>query len=275
MSARALARDISRGLNEAGIDDAALEAELLIRHAGGLTRVQFLADMALDDDGAARARAMAARRLEHEPSAYITGAREFYGRIFEVTEAVLIPRPETEMLVEAVIAELRMCPGALVADTGTGSGCVAISIATGRRDVGSTIGVDRSNAALALARRNAMAHGAHVSFVQGDLATALRRADIVVANLPYIATGDIEALQPEVRDWEPRLALDGGPDGLDLFRRLVEDCGHRLRPGLLALEVGFGQAREVESLCRAAGACTAEVRRDLASIERVVIARWR
>ena len=135
------------------------------------------------------------------------------------------------------------------------------------------VGIDVSEHALTVAQRNARRHAARVRFIHGDLLTPFARADIVLANLPYIPTSGIASLQPEVRDWEPRLALDGGEDGLDLIRRLIDDCTARIRPKLLAMEVGLGQAAAVADYCGQNGALTETVR-DLAGIERVVCARW-
>lgn len=157
-------------------------------------------------------------------------------------------------------------------DIGTGTGCIAVSVALhapGAR----VIATDISPAALAVARRNRERHGAKVQFLAGDLASPIRHADIILANLPYIPTDDVRALEPEVRDFEPIVALDGGPDGLSLIRRLIDDCASRLRPRLLALEVAYGQAQSAETYAKQRGART-EVLKDLAGIDRVVCARW-
>jgi release factor glutamine methyltransferase len=273
--ARSFARDLAPRLKAAGVPDALFEAELITRAAGGLSRAQYLAGEALDDEAERRARSLADRRLQREPTAYVTGYREFYGRLFRVTPDVLIPRPETELLVDVVLAELREVPSAVVADVGTGSGCIATSIALERPKGGRTIAIDRSVAALAVATENARHHRAAVACVLGDLAAPLRQADIIVANLPYIPSAEIADLQREVRDWEPRIALDGGIDGLALVRRLVEDCASRLRPSFLALEIGLGQAQEVADLLQSRGDGAMEIHKDLAGIERVVTARWR
>ncbi len=247
-----------------------MEAELLVREAAGLTRAAYFGDLPPAPGWETRLAALLDRRLGREPLAGILCRREFYGLEFEVGPAVLVPRPESELLVEVALAEIRA--GDIVVDVGTGSGCLAVSIAV-RAPQATVVGVDLSRPALALARRNAARHRATCSLVAGDLLAGIRRADVVVANLPYIPTAAIPALQPEVRDWEPRTALDGGPDGLTLIRRLVADCGSRLRPRLLALEVGLGQASAVNTLCREQGAAT-DVLPDLTGIERVVRARW-
>jgi release factor glutamine methyltransferase len=278
MSAWAAAREAALQLREAGIDEASFEAEYLARVASGLDRARFFAGADLDPEAADRFAMAVGRRLAREPAAYIAGEREFAGRWFEVTPDVLVPRPETELLVEIGVNEAERWLSArpierpVVVDVGTGSGCIAVAVALSAPRA-RVIGLDVSAGTLAVASRNASKHDARITLVRADLLTSIRRADIVLANLPYIPTADIAALDPEVRDWEPGTALDGGPDGLAFIRRLISDCGARLRPTLLALEVGIGQAGAVGALARAAGAVTS-VRCDLAGIERVVIARW-
>ena len=277
MNARAAASQTTPLLRAAGIPDAAFEAELLVRAAGGLTRTEFFARVELSNTAQRRMDALVARRLAREPFAYIDGKREFYGLDFEVTPAVLVPRPETELLVEIGIEAVRARPGATVLDIGTGSGCVAIAVAHTLSSQGVTarfIGTDLSASALAVASRNAATNGVAVEFVNSDLASAVGHTDVVLANLPYIPSAQIVWLEPEVRQWEPRLALDGGDDGLDLVRRLILDCDRRLRPTLLAVEVGAGQALAVASWSSALAGCSATVSKDLAGIERVVSFRW-
>jgi release factor glutamine methyltransferase len=272
VNARAAARIVAANLAEAGIPEAQFEAELLVRMAGSLTRSQYFANPELRTDASATLCRLLERRLAREPTAYISGTREFYGLDFTVTPAVLIPRPETELLVDLALSELESAPAATVVDVGTGSGCVAIAIAANAPNA-RVIALDLSRNALSVAQRNAARHAPRVQFVRSNLASALRGAEIVVANLPYIPTAGIPELDPEVARWEPRLALDGGQDGLDLVRELVTDCAERLRPRLLALEVGLGQAPRVACLGRSAGA-KVETIRDLAGIERVVCLRW-
>lgn len=272
MNARAAAAAVRGELSAAGVPDAAFEAELLVRNATGLTRAGFFSDPRVDPAALNAIGVLSDRRVNREPLAYLSGHREFYGLDFMVAPGVLIPRPETELLVEIALREMRDRPGSIVADIGTGSGCVAAAISVNAR--GSVVtATDRSAEALAVATVNWAALGAAVAAVRCDLAAALGRADVIVANLPYIPTEMLGTLEPEVRDWEPRAALDGGPDGLQLVRRLIDDCGSRLRPRLLALEVMAGQAPNVASYAAAAGARVA-AQRDLAGIERVVTARW-
>lgn len=273
MSLQAAARSALSALERAGVADARFEAELLARHAARIDREHYFRAEIHDPRALKRFACAIDRRVRREPAAYITRSREFFGLSLRVSHDVLIPRPETELLVEAVLAAIPDEPSPSVVDVGTGSGAVAVAVAV-HAPGAMVVATDCSLPALRVARKNARAHGAHISFMRTDLAAAVGVADIVVANLPYIPAEDIASLEPEVRDWEPRLALDGGADGLDLVRRLIRDCGGRLRPRLLALEVGFGQAERVAGLCRLAGA-EADVRPDLAGIPRAVLASWR
>jgi release factor glutamine methyltransferase len=269
-------------LAEAGIDDAGLEAEVLLRHALGMSRETLLAnlDQPLQTEGSCTFESLIERRLAHEPTAYITGRREFFGLDIEVTPAVLIPRPETELLVEAAIDVAkprgRIRRGPVIADVGTGSGAVAVALAltVPRSDV---YGIDISLEALDVARRNAARHGVanRVLFYRGDLLTPLPEfVDVIVANLPYVPTAEWRRLPPEIRDHEPRGALDGGPDGLDAIRALLVEAPAFLRPrGCVCIEFGFGQAEAVRELARGSlPEHAVEVRRDLAGVERVLMA---
>jgi release factor glutamine methyltransferase len=270
-----------RRLKEAGIEDSDLEAEVLLRHALGVDRARLFACLQepLPDDAQKRFEAYVGRRLKHEPTAYITGRREFFGLELEVTPAVLIPRPETEILVEAAIEVARprgrIRRGAVMADVGTGSGAIAIALATSvpRSDV---YAIDMSPEAIAIAERNVERHGVsdRVMVLRGDLLSPLPEfVDVVIANLPYVPSADIQSLAPEVRDHEPRRALDGGPDGLDLIRRLVAEAPRYLRPnGCVCLEFGDGQAEAVVRLSREAfPGMRVQLRKDLAGRERVVV----
>lgn len=272
MNLREAAERARRQLEQAGVPEAQFEAEHLARHASGLSRAQYFAGAEPSADAESRLAEATVRRVAREPAPYITGTREFYGRSFAVGPGVLVPRPETELLVDLALAELDDDPWLRVVDIGTGSGVIAVSIGAERPGV-FVAGIDISSHALAYARENARRHAPHVRLIRGDLAVPIGRADIVLANLPYIPADDIDALEPEVSKWEPRVALDGGPDGLAIIRRLVADCGQRLRPRVLALEVGYGQAADVALLLEAAGASTSTIQ-DLAGIDRVVVGRW-
>jgi len=273
MSARAAAAEARATLAAAGIEDASFEAELLTREAANLGRASYFAGAELPGEARPLLEEWVQRRAgTREPLAYITGHREFYGREFALGPGVLVPRPETELLVELALAELSLDGSALVVDVGTGSGAIAVSVAAERPGAG-VVGIDASGFALSVAARNAELHAPAVELLCGHLLTAVGRADVVLANLPYIPTGELGGLQPEVSRWEPRLALDGGPDGLSVIRELVDDCAMRLRPRLLALEVGFGQAATLCDELRQR-ALRPTVVKDLAGIDRVVCLRW-
>jgi release factor glutamine methyltransferase len=272
VSLRAAARELAEQFRAAGVPEPEFEAELLARRVAGVDRAAYFAGAPLTDDAAAQLTKLGTARLDRQPAAYLFGDREFYGLSFLVGPGVLVPRPETEMLVEFGLAELQANPRAVVVDVGTGSGCVAVSVAA-TSPTGTVIATERSTVALGYSRQNAARHAPRVRLVQADLASPIERADVVLANLPYIPAGEIDALEPEVSKHEPRIALDGGGDGLGLIRRLVSDCAQRLRPSLLALEVGFGQASQVAALFEGTGA-TVSVHRDLSGIDRIVAARW-
>ncbi len=273
MKARAAAARIRTRLEAARIPDAAFEAELLTRHASGLSRGAFFADACLGAGAEERLDALLTRRLRREPTSYLTGVREFHGVELIVGEGALIPRPETELLVEIGVAEAERIAGATVLDVGTGCGAIAIAVARGA-PAAQVVATDVSARALRFASRNVARCGVAVSLRWSSLAGGVEQADVVLANLPYLPTDDIAELQPEVSQWEPRIALDGGDDGLDLVRALLTDCAERLRPQLAAFEVGLGQAREVAALVESHGA-EAGIVPDLAGHERVVTARWR
>jgi release factor glutamine methyltransferase len=264
-----LARGRER-LRAAGCDTPELDAELLLADALGVDRASLVADLrrVLSEPEARSFEQHLARRVHREPVAYILGRRGFRFLELAVDSRVLVPRPETELLVEAAL-ELR--PGARVVDVGTGSGAVALALKQERPDLDVT-GTDISAAGLAVARHNARRLGLEVAFRQADLLDGADGSwDAVVANLPYVAERDLDGLEPEISRHEPRMALAGGDDGLDLLRRLAQQAA-----GIpwVALEVGAGQAAAVAGLLRALGAAKVEVRRDLAGIERVVLARF-
>lgn len=272
MNARTTARAAAPRLAAAGVEDAAFEAELLVRSAAGISRAAYFAGADLDAGAARRAEAWIERRAQREPAPYITGEREFYGRPFAVGPGVLVPRPETELLVELGLAELDGDPGVTIIDVGTGSGAVAVSLAAERPDA-KVVATEISPAAGAFAAENTHRHAPALPIILCDLASAVGRAGVVLANLPYIPSWEIQALEPEVSKWEPLVALDGGDDGFALIRRLVADCADRLRPRLLALEVAFGQANSVADILRDAGVGSWFVK-DLRGIDRIVCARW-
>lgn len=272
MNAREAAAAAAERLAAAGVEDARFEGELLTRESAGIDRATFFLDPAVPGDALERLEGWVERRTAREPAQYITGHREFFGRDFAVGPGVLIPRPETELLVELALAELDARAGSIVAEIGTGSGAVAVSVAA-ERPGAAVLATDISGDAMRFAAANSARHAPGLGLVRGDLAAPIRRADVVLANLPYIPTWEIDALEPEVSKWEPRVALDGGDDGFALIRRLVADCAERLRPRLLALEVGYGQAAAVGEIIRIHGPEPWFVK-DLAGIDRIVCARW-
>jgi release factor glutamine methyltransferase len=211
------------------------------------------------------------RRAQGEPVAYLTGEREFYGRPFRVTPAVLIPRPDTELLVDMALERVPRDAAARVLDMGTGSGCVAIAIAA-ERPRAKVLALDRSTEALAVARRNAVElRVGNVAFLESDWFEALghERFDVIVSNPPYVASGDPHLTQDDVR-FEPRKALEAGADGLDGLRRIIrEGLGHLAPGGWLLVEHGYEQADKARSLLLASGYGEIFSARDLAGIERV------
>ena len=223
--------------------------------------------------------ALVDRRATHEPVAYITGVREFYGRVFRVAPATLIPRPETEGLVEWAIQVAGASYAGLIVDVGTGSGCIAISLAL-EMPAARVVATDVSAAALDVARMNAKALGAaNVEFhlvTDEFFPSNLPPADLVVANPPYVAERDRESLSHDVRNFEPQAALFGGEDGLDVIRALVPAAARALADGgALLMEIGAGQAAAVSGIVAAAGFTLEAIRPDLQGIPRVVVAHRR
>ena len=279
MRPRDLVARIAARLAAAGIENARSEAWLLLAAATGRERAALIAG-APETLGAvqqARLDELVRRRCAREPLAYILGEKEFWSLRFKVGPAVLIPRPETETVVEAVLAQLpeRDRPLRLL-DLGTGSGCLLLALlselphATG-------LGVDDSSAALALAGRNAERLGlaARADFRQGRWGAGLREPfDVIVSNPPYVAERDWDGLQPEIRQFEPKAALVAGSDGLAAYRALAPECARLLaQGGVCALEIGFGQGDAVAALLATQGLMLTERRRDLAGIERCLVAR--
>lgn len=257
--------------------EARLEARVLAAFAWGVTPAWLIAhdtDLVHPED-AARFDALLGRRRAGEPVAYLTGAREFYGRAFEVSPDVLIPRPDTELLVERALARMPPDRGVDVLDLGTGSGCIAITLAL-ERPAARVTATDRSSAALAVARRNAARLGADIAWRSGDWFQGLdaRQFDVIVSNPPYVATGDAHLRDGDVR-FEPPGALAAGPDGLDDLRQLCASAPDHLRPGgWLLLEHGYDQAETVRDLLEAAGLVAIDTWFDLAGQARVSGGQW-
>jgi release factor glutamine methyltransferase len=270
-------KEAAARLAEAGIDGAPREARLLLQAAADIpvaTQVAF-PEREIDAAALAGCRELVARRAGREPMAHILGRREFWSLSFKVTADTLDPRPDSETLVQAVLGQIpdRSAPLRLV-DFGTGTGCLLLALlhelprATG-------LGVDASAAALAVAQENADALelGSRASFHCGDWDDGIAPVfDIVLSNPPYIPSGDIANLQPEVASFEPRLALDGGPDGLDAYRRLAPAAARLLLPGgLAAFEIGLGQGESVMAIGQAAGLRHIATALDLGAVQRCVL----
>lgn len=257
---------------QAEIESARLDAELLIAHAIGRDRVYLYThfDQPLSPEERERARELVQARLAGTPCAYLTGQREFYSLTLEVDRSVLIPRPETELLVDWVRAHV--VAGGRVVDVGTGSGAIALAVRSTRPDL-AVLATDCAEDSLAVARRNAARLALSVEFFAGDLLAGVPRTPpfaAVLANLPYIPSGQVAGLAVEVRS-EPHRALDGGPDGLDLVRRLIDDAPAYLAPGgHIALEIGAGQAPAVCAFLNEHSWRNVSAHRDLAGIERLV-----
>jgi len=261
---------------ERGIDSPRLEAEILLACALGIRRIDLYVrhDQIVDDAGRARFRDMVRRRQEGCPTAHIVGKKEFYSLDFAVSPATLIPRPDTELLVDEALRQAKPLTEPLIADIGTGTGCVAVALAH-RLPKARIVAVDISPEALETARGNATRLGVadRVDFRLGDLLAPLAglRPDLIVSNPPYIPTNDIAGLDPGVRDHEPALALDGGPDGLRVIERLAEQALSLLAPGgRLLVEIGAGQEEGARGVLTSAGFTVESVRKDGGGHPRVV-----
>jgi len=292
MNASLVAADVSLGelrrrartvLKAAGIANPAREADWLLAHALGLPSHALLleGERTVSARQAERSWALIRRRAAREPLQYLLGTQEFRGLDMAVTPDVLIPRPETELLVEEILRIIADIRSPRLADVGTGSGCLAVAVVRERPDA-TVYALDISAPALAVARANAIRHGTfdRIRFIQTDLLGAFSvRArecfDVIVSNPPYIPVDELEGLQPEVARYEPRVALAAGSDGLTYHRRLLKEAPMLLKPGgCLIMELGAGQADSVMSLTRSNGAYDSVVcRKDAAGIERVLVAR--
>lgn len=278
---RSLLREGVARLDAAGLPTARQDAEWLLASILGGARVELYLEprRGVDPAAAERYRALVDRRAEHEPLQYLLGFEEFRGLRLSVTPDVLIPRPETEGLVSWAVEILSAQPATVVADIGTGSGAIACALAAALPDA-EILAVDRSLAALTVAGDNVRALGlsARVRLVAGDLLAPLGSLqgglDMIVANPPYLPSAVIHTLPREVSGFEPRLALDGGPDGLQVIRRIVVGAPAVLRPGgWLLMEIGEDQAGPLASLMAAEGLSGIAARRDLRGVERYIAGR--
>ena len=268
-----------RALTDAGVEEAGTEARLLLAAAAGKSTAEFLRDIRLypPEDFPPIAEAYLRRRLSGEPAAYIAGCWEFHGLELEVDPHTLIPRSDTEVVTDAAIEFLRKRPGARVLDLCTGSGCIALALAAAVKDC-RVVAADIDRAALAVARRNALKTRLHqrVMLVEADALAdppaMLGSFDLIISNPPYIPAAEIETLDTSVKDFEPRLALDGGSDGLDFYRAIFARWSKILKPGgCLALECGEEQMDALLRMGEAAGLHDPAVHRDTGDTERAVL----
>jgi release factor glutamine methyltransferase len=277
-------REAAEALRTSGVDDARREAGSLLSHALARDRAFLIthADERLTAAQLGPYRSLVSRRAAGEPLQYIRGTQEFYGLDFEVTPDVLIPRPETELLVETALGLLKDADSPLLCDVGTGSGCIAVTLLHERRDA-RAVALDVSPAALRVAERNAARWQVadRISLLVSDCFDALAsveqegtRFDLVASNPPYVAERDLEGLQGEVREHEPHVALTPGGDGLSVIRRLIAESPRRLKPGgHLLLEIGFDQDECVAALIDPRVWTLLDIRLDLQGIPRTVVLR--
>ncbi len=279
MTAQDKLKKLSALFESAGIDDATKEAEMLVAGLLGISKVDLLLkNIPLTAAQAEQLDALAARRASGEPMQYILGYVEFYGLTIHVGPGVLIPRPETELLVEQVIKDRGQKPedreqGKLdILDLCTGSGCIALALAN-NFPYAQVYGVDRSDAALKYATKNAAANSINnVRLLSGDLYSPVKgmRFDLIVSNPPYIPKDDIHTLQKEITDHEPVSALDGGIDGLDFYRRILAEAHLYLKTGgMVVLEIGIDQAKDIKQLAEDAGFGNIRFIKDYSGIERI------
>jgi release factor glutamine methyltransferase len=272
----ALAQAITH-LRNKGVESPRLDAELLVAHVLGANRAMVLAwpDRRLTPKQLTLYRELTARRAAREPLAYIVGRREFFGLDFAVDARVLIPRPETELLVERALELAQRWPAPRIADVGAGSGAIAVSLAV-HLPQATVYALDESAEALALVADNARRHSVagRVHCLVGDLLAPLcGPVDLIAANLPYVTTGEWQELAPEIRDHEPRAALDGGPDGLAFTRRLLATAVPHLRPGgAILVEIGASQGAAAIALANVHfPRAEVQLQQDYAGLDRLVV----
>ena len=269
-----------RTLQAAGIEEAALDARLLLEAVCGTDRNDLLVhgEQPVAPEAEEKYLNWIRQRAEHIPLQQLTGEQGFMGVTFAVNEHVLIPRQDTEILVEEVLKELH--DGMRILDMCTGSGCILLSLLHYSNDC-EGLGVDLSADALEVAGRNVLKvltpeKAEHAHFLQSDLFEKVEgKFEIIVSNPPYIASAEVEKLMPEVRDHEPRMALDGTEDGLHFYRRIIEEAGkHLVSSGMLFFEIGYDQGQAVSELMRTEGYCEVQVMQDYAGLDRVVLGTY-
>jgi len=274
-------RETGRFFDHAGIEEPIREAEALVRHALSIDTMRIYKDNPLigeQEEGILEE--MLRRRADREPLQYITGYVDFLGLRIVVGSGVLIPRPETEIMAEEAMKRITHHASRItVLDLCTGSGCIALSLAKEFPDA-HVYGSDVSKVATGYARKNAMINSINnVRFITGDLFKPFKKQrpfDVIISNPPYIRTGDIEGLQPEIKEWEPLSAIDGGEDGLSFYRRIIPDACHYLKDGgLLIMEICPDGAGWIVDMLEESGYSHLEILMDYAGMERIVMARWR
>lgn len=264
--------EATKQLLQCNIMDAKLDAWYLLEFVSGLSRVDYMlqCNATMDPEHYHKYRELTEKRANHVPLQQLIGTQEFMGLTFKVNEHVLIPRQDTEILVEQV---LKVCKGKTVLDMCTGSGCIIISIAA-LGDIKEAFAADLSVKALEVAKWNASCNNTNVHFIQSDMFEKIHQSyDIIVSNPPYIKTEEIEHLMPEVKDHEPYMALDGEEDGLKFYRIIANDAGHYLNEGgYLFLEIGYDQGEAVKLMLSEHGFHEIQVLKDFAGLDRVVVA---
>ena len=265
-------------LREQGCASPRLDAQVLLADVLKCDRVKLYVDYAkpLTEQERDQYRTFIRRRANHEPVAYIVGTKEFWSMEFAVDSRVLIPRPDTETLVEEALERCRGKTHVDLVDVGTGSGCICAALLKEIQN-SSAVAIDSADGAMELAEKNFRSHGLQdrVTCIRGDCLCGLgdKRFDLVCANLPYIPSAQLDSLPDDVRLFEPLAALDGGPDGLDVIRSLVDGIADSLNSGgVLVLEVGQGQAEQVWRMCDDARLGSVNIRKDIGGVERVVSA---
>ncbi|NTU42225.1 MAG: peptide chain release factor N(5)-glutamine methyltransferase [Nitrospirales bacterium] len=272
-------REVAAFFKAMGIEDPAREAELLITEIIKTDKSRlYAADPEIPNDISKEIDGLSLRRAKGEPLQYIIGHVEFYGLFIHVGRGVLIPRPETELLVDEAIRQLKAIPSPQILDLCTGSGCIAVAIAKNLPH-SLVCAIDRSETALDYATRNAQENrAANIRLLRGDLFQPVREEKFhcIISNPPYIRKKDIPTLQREVREYEPHEALDGGEDGLEFYRRIFHEGPFHLHTdGLLIMEIGHDQADEIEALALVAGFRDIRLLKDYAGIRRIFMARWK
>lgn len=268
-------------IEEAGFETPGLEASALLSCALDIDSIEIYADpqREVSPERAEIYQNFLERRIDSEPNSYITGFKEFYSKRFEVNPSVLIPRPETELLVEKALNLIPKKGSFIIVDIGTGSGCIGVTLSALREDI-TVIATDTSSIALKTAKHNSFINKVSdkISFIKVDLLTCFKENsfDIVVSNPPYISVYDYTNLQKEITDFEPKIALVSGKDGLNHIRRVVSDSKTVLKPGgWCLLEVGIGQSNCVKGLFERVGFINISSTTDLNGVERVVKAQWK